>query len=223
VLLDDAGTIVRHPRLDESGHVSGRPKVHYGRIGSGGKLINSAAERTRLARQYRLIGFDMEGDGIADTAYLQGVDWFMVRGVSDYGSGKNDQWHRYASLVAAAFVHALLGQVAPLDPPARRLRGGDPPIEAQHREKIVDTLLAVRTMSDTYGRERVIRALVARYGIRIPRARDAYHDVDALVQSLGQIPDGLGALYRALHGIEGDSRPLRQLGALLEEIAAQTP
>jgi nucleoside phosphorylase len=119
VLFDDeTRQPVPHPPPGDSGHLPGRPKVHYGLIGSGGRLIRTSAERNRLARTHRLIGLDMEGDGVSDAAHLQGVDWFMVRGVSDYGSRKNDLWHRYAALAAAAYTRSLLGR---LNPPALRL------------------------------------------------------------------------------------------------------
>jgi nucleoside phosphorylase len=216
VLVDDRGTAIPHPPASRSGHVVGRPKVHYGRIGSGGKLINSAAERTRLARRYHLIGFDMEGDGVSDAAYFQRVEWFMVRGVSDYGSGKNDLWHRYASLAAAAYLHALLGQVDPVDRPARtQVRGKVLHIDADRYEAIVDALLHVRTMHDAAGRDHVVAVLFERYGFRVSRARDAYHDTERLVRSLIRRPDGLRALYETLRGIEQDSWPLRRLAQLI--------
>jgi nucleoside phosphorylase len=151
VFLDDDSDIpVPHPPSAQSGHLRGRPKVHYGRLGSGGKLIRTSTELNRLAERYRLLGFDMEGDGVSDGAYLQGAEWFMVRGVSDYGVRKNDQWHRYASLAAAAYVHALLGQTAPLDESADRpVTGGGISIpDDDTSAEIVAALLEVRTMSD---------------------------------------------------------------------------
>jgi hypothetical protein len=214
VLVDDDGNIVAHPPPATTGHVRGRPKVHYGWIGSGGKLINSAAERNRLARTFRLIGFDMEGDGISDAAYLQRVDWFMVRGVSDYGSGKNDQWHRYASLAAAAYVRALLGR---LDPAAPRLAPTRPRTDRADADLrvVVDAAWAVRTMREPDGRDRVVAALTEASGSRITRARDAFHDVDGIVRAAGRLPGGLGMLIEALQTMEYDSVPLRRLAELV--------
>lgn len=217
VLLDDDGNAVQHPPAAMSGHVPGRPKVHYGWIGSGGKLINSAAERNRLAREYRLIGFDMEGDGISDAAYLQRVDWFMVRGVSDYGSGKNDEWHRYASLAAAAYVRALLGRLDPSD--AREVKpaaaaGGAVVGDTDHRA-LVDAVWAVRTMRAPGGRDRVVSELAEAYGLRIMRVRDPYLDVDGIVRAVGQLRGGLHSLVGVLQSIEYDSTPVRQLARLV--------
>lgn len=234
VLLDDeSNSVVPHPPLARSGHVPGRPKVHYGRIGSGGKLIQSSTVRNQLARRYRLIGFDMEGDGVSDGAYLQGVDWFMVRGVSDYGSGKNDAWHRYAALAAAAYVHALLGQVPSIDGSAESIAVtkvahqpmvSDVPdhMNAETLEAVVAALLAVRTMQSQAGRDRVIAGLPVPYRGRAPRARDTYHDVLGLVWWLDGTSGGLRALYDALHVIEHDSVPLRRLAALLPTILSRS-
>ncbi|BBH68350.1 hypothetical protein ACTI_50350 [Actinoplanes sp. OR16] len=223
VLLDDDGEVLRHPPHHRTGHVHGQPKVHYGRIGSGGRLINSAAERDRLARAHRLIGFDMEGDGVADAAYLQQVPWFMVRGVSDYGSGKNDTWHRYASLAAAAYTRALLAQLDPRPEPAGteaapRQRAAAAPApggaEAGHRA-VVEAVWQVRTMRHQTGRDDVVTALTELTGVRIVRARDGYRDIDGMVRQLGGIAGGLDALVQVLWNLERDSVPLLHLARLI--------
>ncbi|HET8660133.1 MAG TPA: hypothetical protein VFM55_14185 [Micromonosporaceae bacterium] len=94
------------------------PMVHYGLLGSGGKLLRDAEEVRQLAARYQLIGFDMEGDGVSDGSYLQGVSWFMVRGASDYGSRrKADRWQRYAALAAATYTCTLLARCRPIGRP----------------------------------------------------------------------------------------------------------
>jgi nucleoside phosphorylase len=234
VLIDDDGNVVPHPRPRLTGHPSGHPKVHDGRLGSGGKLINNAAERSRLARAHRLIGFDMEGDGVSDAAYLQRVDWFMVRGVSDYGIGKSDRWHRYASLAAAAYVRSLLHELDPFSPrfagrPAawrtvpmtsdKTSPGRPMPVTVERHQQVVDAVWGVRTMREQDGRDQVVSALTAASGARIARSRDAYRDVDSIVRSLSRLPGGLVSLVRVLRGIEDDSIPLRQLVILLDSPA----
>jgi nucleoside phosphorylase len=221
VLYDDeTGERLRHPPSARSFHRPGWPRVHHGWIGSGGKLIRTSVERNRLARQHRLIGLDMEGDGVSDAAYLDGVDWFMVRGVSDYGSLKNDAWHRYAALAAAAYTRALLEQVEParsprpagLTRPSRSAQRSDQPVPDP--EALVGALLEIRTMRERAGRDRVVATLPD--ASRIPRQRDAYHDVRAMVEVLGRSADGLTLLLAALREIEGDSRPVRRLASLLD-------
>jgi hypothetical protein len=226
VLLDDDDRVIPHPRPAESGHHRGQPKVSYGWIGSGGKLIKSAAERNRLARKHGLIGFDMEGDGISDAAYLQHVEWFSVRGVSDYGSAKNDLWHRYAALAAASYTRALLGAVDPIPEPGEpddarppaEVNGYRPrPVGADRLGSIVEAAWQVRTMRDRLGRDRVAAALARESGVRIPRARDPDSDVEGIVLAAGRIPDGLSSLVRVLRTIERDSTPLNNLENMVRE------
>jgi nucleoside phosphorylase len=234
VLFDDAtGQRIRHPPPSRSKHVPGKPKVHYGPIGSGGRLIRSSAERDRLVREHGLIGLDMEGDGIADAAYLQGLDWFMVRGVSDYGSQKRDTWQRNAALAAAAYTRVLLERLNPS--PTRRL----PPTErpdasgAQHRDatgvehpdapgvdraRLAAALLETHAMRDQAGRDRILSMLPPSYADRISRARDAHHDSLGFVNALAEVRGGLGLLLELLRAVEGgDSLPVRRFARLLME------
>jgi nucleoside phosphorylase len=118
----DAGRNVRHPARRLSGHRRGLPKVHRGRIGSADVYMRSPAERDVLADRYGLLAFEMEGAGIGNGSFLNGLDWFMVRGVSDYGDGHASmQWRRYAALAAACYVRSLFEATTPMAP-----RGGYP-------------------------------------------------------------------------------------------------
>jgi nucleoside phosphorylase len=113
---------IPHPARRLSGHRRGAPKVHRGRIGSADVSMRSAEERDVLATRYGLLAFEMEGAGIGNGSFLNGLDWFMVRGISDYGDGYASlQWRRYASLAAAAYVRSLLEATPPTAP-----RGGYP-------------------------------------------------------------------------------------------------
>lgn len=119
--LDPERTIP-HPARRRSGHRRGLPKVHRGTIGSADVSLRSPEERDALATRYGLLAFEMEGAGIGNGSFLNGLDWFMVRGISDYGDGYAiTRWRRYASLVAACYVRSLLGATPPTAP-----RGGYP-------------------------------------------------------------------------------------------------
>jgi nucleoside phosphorylase len=223
ILDDETGIPVPHPSPARSGHLRDRPKVHYGRMGSGGKLFRNSAERNRLARRYQIMGFDMEGDGVSGGSYLQGADWFMVRGVSDYGaSDKNDAWRRYAALAAAAYLRALLATVAPVGSGCAGLAVAPPPapaprVGATEQEALVGALMEIRSMRDRTGRDQVVAALPAPYRTRLTRCRTASADVAALVRDLCEIPSGLLALYQVLFDIERASAPVRRFGALVVE------
>jgi nucleoside phosphorylase len=99
------------PRPDDT---SGRvvPKVHFGVVASGEKVIADVALITELKSTWsRLIGVEMEGFGSALAAYeadtIPGM--LMVRGICDWAdSSKNDAWQEYAADVAASFTVSLL-------------------------------------------------------------------------------------------------------------------
>jgi nucleoside phosphorylase len=114
VLYDSAGWPLRHPRRDYSGHRKGFPKVHHGIIGSSNRSLRDVTMRDQLATQHGLIALEMEGAGIGTSSVLHSREWFVIRGISDYGdSYRSDQWRRYAALAAAAYTRELLATYPP--------------------------------------------------------------------------------------------------------------
>jgi nucleoside phosphorylase len=115
VLFDTAGGRLRHPARNTSGHPRGFPKLHRGLIGSGNRSHGDATLRDQLAAEHGFLALEMEAAGIGNSSFLNGLEWFVVRGISDYGDGRRDEaWRRYASLAAAAYVRALLAKCSPL-------------------------------------------------------------------------------------------------------------
>jgi len=110
------GRSVEHPDAAATGHEKGWPKVHYGTIGSADMLLRDEVERDRLLQSFNLMAVEMESTGLASAAASNNRGYFVVRGIVDYceNTGKNDVWHFYSSLAAAAFVRALLGACHPL-------------------------------------------------------------------------------------------------------------
>ncbi|WP_250002954.1 hypothetical protein [Actinoplanes sp. M2I2] len=105
---------VPHPDRRDSGHPDGRPKVHFGAIGSADVLLKNGALRDQLAVRHRVLAFEMETAGVAAGVANRGVNWFVVRGIVDYcDEYKNNEWHQYGSLVAAGGVRGLLAQCPP--------------------------------------------------------------------------------------------------------------
>ncbi len=115
--------VVAHPsdplrREDE-------PRVFIGPIASANTLLRDPIARDVLRKQYGVKAIEMEGSGAADASWMRTVGVFVVRGAVDYcDSYKNDDWHAYGALVAAAYVRAVLGSTAndlpAAPPPARR-------------------------------------------------------------------------------------------------------
>lgn len=111
---------ISHPPGDLTGHRPDIPKVHYGFIGSADRSLRSARVRDQLAEKYNLLAIEMEGSGIGSAGFAGGLEWFVVRGISDYGDQRTNRlWRGYASIAAAAYVRALLAECTPVDP-----RGG---------------------------------------------------------------------------------------------------
>ena len=124
LVLNSAGSVLDHPRRDRSGHRKGFPKVHYGLIGTADRSLNDVATRDQIANQHGLLAIEMEGAAIGTSSSLNGREWFVVRGVSDYGdSQRNGTWRKYASLAAAAYVRALLAACPPLVPDGEHRNG----------------------------------------------------------------------------------------------------
>jgi nucleoside phosphorylase len=119
---DRATRPVSHPDPAQSGHRPGRPKVHHGRVGSGDRSLRSIGKRDELAARFDLRAIEMEGTGVAKAGFSNGLEWLVVRGISDYGDRRTDTiWRRYAALVAAAYTRALLAECSPVG-----VRGGHP-------------------------------------------------------------------------------------------------
>ncbi len=116
VLRDGGGNRLHHPHRNVSGHRKGHPKVHYGAIGSADRSLRDAAARDQLASRHSFLAIEMEGAGIGSSSFLNNLEWFVIRGISDYGDGqRNEIWRRHASLAAASYLRALLAKCSPLE------------------------------------------------------------------------------------------------------------
>lgn len=84
------------------------PKVHYGPIASGNRVIRDAIFAEAVRERYSNLCFEMEAAGLDNFPSL------TIRGVSDYcDTHKNDDWHQYAAVAAAAYAKELLSVVPP--------------------------------------------------------------------------------------------------------------
>ncbi|KAF5003959.1 hypothetical protein FDECE_9548 [Fusarium decemcellulare] len=98
------GIKARPPRLTKR-----KVCVHYGIIGTANSLMKSVDERDQFAEDLKILCFEMEAGGLMNT-----FPCIVVRGICDYSdSHKNDAWHKYAALVAAAYARELLHVLKP--------------------------------------------------------------------------------------------------------------
>jgi nucleoside phosphorylase len=124
VLQDQGGFRLQHPNRNLSGHRKGYPKVHYGAIGSADRSLYDAATRDQLAERHGFLAVEMEGAGIGSSTFLNNLEWFVIRGISDYGDeNRSEVWRRHASLAAACYLRALLSKCPPLESHPGRVPG----------------------------------------------------------------------------------------------------
>ncbi|KAI4719464.1 Pfs, NACHT and ankyrin domain protein [Aureobasidium sp. EXF-10727] len=101
---DFTGLISRTPRAKPS-----VPKVHYGLIASGNRLVKDAVERDSILKESGgdCICLEMEAAGL-----MNSFPCLVIRGICDYAdSHKNDDWQEYAAATAAAYAKEFLGFV----------------------------------------------------------------------------------------------------------------
>ncbi|XP_015766625.1 PREDICTED: 5'-methylthioadenosine/S-adenosylhomocysteine nucleosidase-like isoform X5 [Acropora digitifera] len=91
-------------------------KVHKDALLLSGPEVVSNDERRAelLARFPDAMGVEMEGEGLFAAAHCYGMEWIVIKGVSDYaGNDKSasDPWRPFASMMAASLVAHVLRDV----------------------------------------------------------------------------------------------------------------
>ncbi|KAK0734775.1 hypothetical protein B0T26DRAFT_689621 [Lasiosphaeria miniovina] len=80
------------------------PCVYIGAFASGDSVMKSADERDRVAKEQKVIAFEMEGAGVWDV-----MPCIIIKGICDYSdSHKSKKWQNFAAAAAAAATKALL-------------------------------------------------------------------------------------------------------------------
>lgn len=91
---------------------SDEPRIFLAPIGSSNILLKDPAQREELHHRFGIKAIEMEAAGVADATWNADAGYLVVRGISDYcDANKNDIWHNYAAVVAAAYVRALLASI----------------------------------------------------------------------------------------------------------------
>lgn len=102
------GSEVEQPSVP-NGFDQTRPRIHFGVIASGNTVVKSAKVRDKLKIDFKAKAIEMEASGVSDAAWIQGKDYFIVRGICDYSnSDKNKIWQPYAAAVAATFTKDII-------------------------------------------------------------------------------------------------------------------
>lgn len=97
----DCIEVSRNPRMEEY------PRVHYGLIASGNRVIKDSFTRDSLMRQHNVLCVEMEAAGV-----MNAIDCLVIRGICDYAdSHKTKIWQEYAAAAAAAYMKMFLSVV----------------------------------------------------------------------------------------------------------------
>jgi hypothetical protein len=101
---DSTRTVPRDTRPDPQ-----VPRVHYGVIASGNKVIEDASMRDLIREKLGedCICLETEAAGL-----MESFPCLVIRGICDYAdTHKNDGWQKYAAATAAAYAKEFLGLV----------------------------------------------------------------------------------------------------------------
>jgi formylglycine-generating enzyme required for sulfatase activity/nucleoside phosphorylase len=92
-----------------------KPKVFIAPIASANKLLKNPTLRDALRDEFGVRAVEMESSGIADASWDNEIGYLAIRGICDYcDSNKDDVWHKYAAMVAAAYTVSLISSL-PVD------------------------------------------------------------------------------------------------------------
>ncbi|XP_067054331.1 death domain-containing ATP nucleosidase-like isoform X7 [Acropora muricata] len=82
---------------------------------SGPEVVSNDERRAELLGRFPLaMGVEMEGEGLFAAAHYYGMEWIVIKGVSDFaGNNKSasDPWRPFASMMAASLVAHILSDV----------------------------------------------------------------------------------------------------------------
>ncbi|KAK3361560.1 ankyrin repeat-containing domain protein [Lasiosphaeria ovina] len=89
--------------------LSDEPKIHYGVIASGNRVVKDGKARDDIAQRLSALCFEMEAAGMMDN-----LQCLPIRGICDYSdSHKNKEWQDFAAATAAAYARELLEGLPP--------------------------------------------------------------------------------------------------------------
>lgn len=222
--------VLADPRYRPGEQLAAAPAVLRGVIASGDVLVRDAVFRDEAARRHGALAFEMETIGVAAAAGERGKHWFVVRSASDYceNDTKDDRWHAYAALAAAAYVRGLLAVCPPFGepttPPSSAPVSAPVPVSAAGRAgqsglaAVVDALLRIPELVDDYQRRTVLEQLPVEMRAQITDNTRARIHLVGIVNSLDRQPGGRDALLAALATALGEqSARYRALAAVFAE------
>lgn len=94
-------------RLAKEANEKANPEIHTftGRIASGDQFISSQEAKEKIVSNFHALCTEMEGAGIAHTAYLNKVSYVIIRAISD--KADNSATMDYPEFEKQAIVHSV--------------------------------------------------------------------------------------------------------------------
>jgi adenosylhomocysteine nucleosidase len=85
-----------------------RAEIVYGTVLSGDQYLHSEPTRARLHREFGALAIEMEGGAVAQVCEAFGIDWLVIRALSDL-AGRESQFEfcQFSSEVAASSARVL--------------------------------------------------------------------------------------------------------------------
>lgn len=76
-------------------------KVYYGKIVSGDKFVESKLEKKKIGLEFNALAVDMESSALAHVCYILGVDFLVIRSISDsLGNDSTLEFDKFVNLAA---------------------------------------------------------------------------------------------------------------------------
>lgn len=89
--------------------------VFRGRVASGDCFVSSAQKKAEIREKFDAWCCEMEGAAIAQTAYLNGLPWIIIRAISDKADGTAaEQYDRFQDEAIGHFLKLTLAMVGKL-------------------------------------------------------------------------------------------------------------
>jgi adenosylhomocysteine nucleosidase len=97
-----------NPLSPRAGGWGGRAEIVYGTVLSGDQYLHSEPTRARLHDEFGALAIEMEGGAVAQVCEAFGIDWVVIRALSDL-AGRESQFEfsQFSSEVAASSAKVL--------------------------------------------------------------------------------------------------------------------
>lgn len=112
---DEYSSIIRLCRqYDKSLPLPDRePDIHFNRIASGEQVLEEDTLKSICKYDDLIRAGEMEGYGFAHACQELGIDWLIIRGISDFGNREDrKKWATVATIMACSFLKIFLTHTA---------------------------------------------------------------------------------------------------------------